>query len=132
MGTPWFQGPEYSVRVNNGGGGEAVFRMEGWKFTRLTTVPWAVLLFCANFLVIFTVFFLPIMCLPHKVRPDQPMNVCPIEPFSILIYVHVTYWVMHLIGDQILKKEHKKKRLQGYTEFYLETVRIVRMKSSGV
>ena len=61
-----FQGPEYSVRVGNGGG-EAVFRMEGWKFSRLTTIPWAVVLSIANLLVIFTVFFLPIMCLPHKV-----------------------------------------------------------------
>ena len=67
-------------------------------------------------------FFTPIMCLPTNVPPSEAKNVCPIEPFSILIYVHVTYWVLHLIGDQILKHAHKSKRLQGYTEFYLETV----------
>ena len=64
------------------------------------------------------------MCLPHNVPPAEANNVCPIEPFSILIYVHVTYWVLHLLGDQILKQAHKDKRLQGYTEFYLETVRL--------
>ena len=69
-------------------------------------------------------FFTPIMCLPTNVPPSEAKNVCPIEPFSILIYVHVTYWVLHLIGDQILKQAHKDKRLQGYTEFYLETVRL--------
>ena len=70
-----------------------------------------------------TVFILPIMCLPHNVPPAEANNVCPIEPFSILIYVHVIYWVLHLIGDQILKHDHKIIRLLGYTEFYLETVR---------
>ena len=69
-------------------------------------------------------FILPIMCLPHNVPPAEANNVCPIEPFSILIYVHVIYWVFHLVGDQILKHAHKSKRLQGYTEFYLETVRL--------
>ena len=34
--------------------GDLVFRMEDWKFERLSTVPWAVLLMCVNFLVIFT------------------------------------------------------------------------------
>ena len=69
-------------------------------------------------------FLLPILCLPHNPDPnEEDKNVCPIEPFSILIYVHVIYWVLHLIGDQILKHDHKIIRLLGYTEFYLETVR---------
>jgi hypothetical protein len=92
--------------------------MEDWKFESLCTVPHAVFLMLVNLGVIFVVFFLPIACLPH--HPDE--NVCPIEPFSFLIYVHVTHWFIHLIMDQYLKSAHKKKRLQGYTEFYLETV----------
>ena len=41
----------------------------------------------------------------------------------MLIYVHILHWSLHLICDQYLKWAHKKKRLEGYTEFYLETVR---------
>ena len=69
-------------------------------------------------------FLLPILCLPHNPDPNgEDKNVCPIEPFSILIYVHVIYWILHLIGDQKLKQDHKIMRLLGYSEFYLETVR---------
>ena len=96
-----------------------MFRVEDWKFEKLNTVPHAVLLMLVNLGVIFVVFFLPIACLPHN--PNE--NVCALEPFSVLIYVHVVHWFAHLVMDQFLKGAHKKKRLQGYTEFYLETVR---------
>ena len=39
---------------NNRSNGDLVFRMEDWKFERLGTVPWAIILMCVNFLVIFT------------------------------------------------------------------------------
>ena len=58
---PFQATPGYRVRRStadaDGGSrnnGDLVFRMEDWKFERLTTVPWAVLLMCVNFLVIFT------------------------------------------------------------------------------
>lgn len=133
---PFQAAPEYRVRrstadagADNGGhnNGDLVYSMEDWTFLKLTTVPWAVILMVVNGLVVVTVFLLPILCLPHNPDPnEEDKNVCPIEPFSILIYVHVIYWVLHLIGDQILKHDHKIIRLLGYTEFYLETKNVRR------
>ncbi len=117
-----FQGPDYRVRRVrdrdarvgvDGGDNEdsspsADPDAEGWKFEGIWTAPLCVFLMLVNLFVISTVFVLPILCLP---RSDTE-NVCPIQPFSILIYVHLLHWVAHLVADQCLKAAHKRKRLQ--------------------
>jgi len=66
---PFQAAPGYRVRrstadaeADNGGqnNGDLVYSMEDWKFQKVDTVPWAVILMIANGLVIVTVFLLPI------------------------------------------------------------------------
>ena len=57
-----------------------------------------------------------------KQDDKKDVELCRLAPFSILVYSHAIHWVIHLITDQYLKKEHKRNRLNGYIEFYLQTV----------
>ena len=57
---------------------------------------------------------------------SNPYLHCHIDSFSLLIYVHSFYWVLHLCLDPYLKKKHKDSRLSGYLDFYLTTKNIRR------
>jgi len=102
----------------------------------LKTPPWAWTAFMANFAMIILVFVIPIACdIPtasvedneqHGDKDDpQPSNICSLEPLSIFVYAHAINWIIHLFVDQYLKYRHKKSRINGFIEFYLETVRRV-------
>ncbi|TRY69233.1 hypothetical protein TCAL_13327 [Tigriopus californicus] len=94
-------------------------------FVRLSTLPATAVAIMANAIMIVLVFLLPILC---QGRPSdtKPLELCRLEPFSILVYTHAAHWLIHLIVDQFLKKEHKKSRLRGYIAFYLQTKNIRR------
>lgn len=91
-------------------------------FVRLSTLPATAVAIMANAIMIVLVFLLPILC-EGRQSDTKPLELCQLEPFSILVYTHAAHWVIHLIVDQFLKKEHKKSRLRGYISFYLQTVR---------
>eukprot|EP00095_Tigriopus_kingsejongensis_P011921 maker-scaffold507_size152468-snap-gene-0.39 protein:Tk11921 transcript:maker-scaffold507_size152468-snap-gene-0.39-mRNA-1 annotation:"upf0504 protein" len=104
-------------------------------FVRLATLPATAVAITANVIMIVLVFLLPILCeggqKPHGSSPppgggEQALEVCHLEPFSILVYTHAGHWLIHLVVDQYLKKEHKKSRLRGYIQFYLQTKNIRR------
>ncbi len=84
-----------------------------------TTPPIYFLLF-TNLVMILMTFILPVIC---SARPNQkkPVAQCLIDPFSVLIYTHTLYWFSHLIVDQYLKYHHRRGRLRGYLEFYIQT-----------
>nr|ACO10647.1 UPF0504 protein [Caligus rogercresseyi] len=90
----------------------------GWDFKPLPTIPMCLGLILSNIFLISLVFVLPIICW----RKEH----CNIRPFSSMIYAHGLNWTVHLIGDQYWKRVHKKSRLEGYTEFYLQTKNIRR------
>ena len=71
--------------------------------------------------MVLLVFLLPILCEGHKADSPVGVDLCPLQPFSILVYTHVGHWVVHLIVDQYLKHAHKKSRMDGYIDFYLLT-----------
>ncbi len=111
-------------------------------FKRVPTVFWASLAVAWNVVMILLVFLLPIICSRHRDTPDEDpvvagngddgaasaaatagTDVCKVSSFSILVYAHCVHWLTHLIVDQRLKWHHKKNRLRGYVEFYIQTVR---------
>jgi len=53
-------------------------------------------------------------------------DICPVRPFSLLIYCHAVYWLVHLFVDPYLKTAHKHNRIQGYLLFYMDTKNIRR------
>lgn len=73
-----------------------------------------------NLVMILMVFILPVICESHKPKPGEPPQ-CVVDPFSMLIYTHTLYWFSHLIIDQYLKYHHRRGRLRGYLEFYIQT-----------
>lgn len=87
------------------------------RFIPLPTLPMAFAQILVNVGMILVVFIVPIVCDNHGHNKDD-LGVCTIPPFSLLIYSHSIHWVVHLIADQYLKFQHKKSRLNGYTEFY--------------
>ena len=83
------------------------------------------------------VFIVPGFCVPkNKFLTDDVVagqwehggdkELCPVQPFSLLIYSHAAYWLLHLIIDPYLKRQHKSNRMQGYLLFYLDTKNIRR------
>lgn len=105
-------------------------------FENLPTIPAAAIGICTNLIMIILVFLLPILCENEHhhggvYRPSRLTkkddgsedwtDLCPLQPFSILVYSHAGHWVVHLVIDQFLKQKHKVSRLKGYIEFYLET-----------
>lgn len=89
------------------------------------TTPPVYFLLCANLFMILMLFILPVICNSHNQKPDQRSN-CVIDPFSLLIYSHTLYWFCHLVVDQYLKYHHRRGRLRGYVEFYIQTKNIRR------
>ncbi len=106
-------------------------------FRSLNSAFWVSLAVLMNVVMIALVFLLPILCDHKKDVPpdgddvvdsgsdtdDAGVDVCRVSSFSILVYAHCLHWVVHLIVDQRLKWLHKKSRLRGYLEFYIQTVR---------
>jgi len=98
-----------------------------------TTLPAALSIF-ASFCMICAVFVVPGVCGTDNTDtvsygPDESTGElvkCPVQPFSLLIYCHAAYWLLHLIIDPYLKSKHKANRLQGYLLFYLDTKNIRR------
>jgi len=89
-----------------------------------STTPSAYGLLLTNFFVILMVFILPVICGIDEDNEGQHgklTSLCKIDPFSILIYSHTFYWVCHLFADQYLKHHHRRARLLGYLEFYINT-----------
>jgi len=115
-------------------------------FRPLNTIFAASLSCIASFLMICAVFIVPGICGadrghalgygpkedgpedPNKPPTIDPMpspstteEICPVRPFSLLIYCHAAYWLLHLFIDPYLKTAHKKNRMQGYLLFYMDT-----------
>jgi len=82
------------------------------------TICTAATLMVLNVVMLCMVFLLPVICNRKGKTPEQ---VCYLEPFSWMLYAHTIYWAFHLIGDQLLRREHKEHRLKGYIEFYIKT-----------
>jgi len=92
----------------------------------------------ASFIMICAVFMVPGFCVPKNMHSsetvhdgqweseDNNKDLCPVQPFSLLIYCHAAYWLLHLIIDPYLKRQHKSNRMQGYLLFYLDTKNIRR------
>ncbi len=101
-------------------------------FKQLPTVFWASLAIVGNLVMILLVFLLPMFCDKHQRPPGgdadsdadefSPVDQCKVSSFSILVYSHCTHWLIHLIVDQRLKWHHKKSRVRGYVQFYIQTV----------
>lgn len=88
-------------------------------FFKLPTIPSAVVGIVTSAIMIVLVFLLPILC---EATMGREISKCSLNPFSILVYTHIGHWVVHFIIDQYLKKQHKLCRIEGYIEFYLDTV----------
>ena len=88
-------------------------------FRPIGTVKWASFGIAMSAVMIVLVFGLPLLCNPHNKEHQS----CPLEPLSFLLYSHVAHWVLHLIVDQVLKQRHKTFRLDGFCDFYLQTVK---------
>lgn len=106
------------VIIRDGGEDEENFGVDNEEngFQKLKTLPVAIFQILCNVVMIILVFLMPILC-----HGDEQSEICPISPFSILIYSHGLHWTIHLIADQFMKAQHKKNRLNGYLEFYLMT-----------
>lgn len=83
--------------------------------------------------MICAVFIVPGFCVPKNKflvagqwEHGDDKELCPVQPFSLLIYCHAAYWLLHLIIDPYLKRQHKSNRMQGYLLFYLDTKNIRR------
>ena len=100
-------------------------------FKPLNTVPAVIAPILSNVVMIILVFLLPILCDGKHNSPTATLsdkldidNLCPMEPFSILVYTHAVHWIIHLISDQFLKQKHRRSRCAGYMNFYLQTVTV--------
>jgi len=89
------------------------------------TEPSVYFLIITNIVMVLMVFILPVICGDDDSKghadQDENLSLCKIATFSILIYCHTVYWFFHLIVDQYLKHHHRKGRLLGYLEFYIQT-----------
>jgi len=88
------------------------------------TTPAVYCLLLTNLFMVLMVFILPVICGIDEDNEGQSGNQtthCVIDPFSILIYSHTFYWGCHLLADQYLKYHHRRARLLGYLEFYINT-----------
>jgi len=89
------------------------------------TSPSVYFLIITNIVMVLMVFILPVICGDDDSKghadQDENLSLCKIATFSILIYCHTVYWFFHLIVDQYLKHHHRKGRLLGYLEFYIQT-----------
>jgi len=89
------------------------------------TSPSVYFLIITNIVMVLMVFILPVICGDDDSKghadQDDNLSLCKIATFSILIYCHTVYWFFHLIVDQYLKHHHRKGRLLGYLEFYIQT-----------
>jgi len=120
------------------GGGTGLTFNEVYKdFKPVKTIFPASLSILASFIMICAVFIVPGFCVPkNKFLTDDVVagqwehggdkELCPVQPFSLLIYSHAAYWLLHLIIDPYLKRQHKSNRMQGYLLFYLDTKNIRR------
>ena len=63
----------------------------------------------SNLVMVLLVFIVPVFCQPGNKSSDT----CYIDPFSVLIYAHTVYWIIHLVADQYLKHHHRTGRLLG-------------------
>jgi len=56
--------------------------------------------------------------------PTPTKDPCLLQPFYLLIACHAAYWLLHLIIDKFLKRQHKAIQMRGYLMFYLDTRKI--------
>lgn len=116
-------------------GGTGMTFNEVYKdFKPVRTIFPASLSIFASFIMICAVFIVPGFCVPNpkfvgggdEWEHGEDKDLCPVQPFSLLIYCHAAYWLLHLIIDPFLKRQHKSNRMQGYLLFYLDTKNIRR------
>jgi len=140
-----FRGNERTARVTMNSTGSDIFSDDDTEqgtgltfdevykdFKPVKTIFPASLSVIASFMMICAVFMVPGFCLPKNVHSsvhegkwesgeEGRKDICPVRPFSLLIYCHAAYWLLHLIIDPYLKRQHKSNRMQGYLLFYLDT-----------
>ena len=89
----------------------------------MPTIPATTFSILASLAMILAVFIVPQFCVPNPKgdTSDHSPDLCPVHPFSLLIYCHTGYWLLHFVIDIYLKKCHKTNRLQGYLLFYRDT-----------
>ena len=58
---------------------------------------------------------------PADAGPVPTKDLCLLKPFYLLIVCHAVYWLLHLIIDKFLQRQHKAIRMRGYLMFYLDT-----------
>lgn len=100
-------------------------------FERMTTLPAAAISILLSCGMITAVFMVPTICVDiHETEDANEENIphqkCPIQAFSLLIYVHLVYWFIHLLIDPYLKAKHRRNRMKGYLSFYDNTKNIRR------
>jgi len=92
-------------------------REQEQEVKRLPTLPAAVIqiILCIGQIVL--VFILPAFYDPNPTEKDWH----GLGAFSLLIYVHTSYWAAFLFIDRFLFHFHHKSRQQGYLDFYVKT-----------
>jgi len=112
-----------SDRSSDLGGKGLTLDQEYHEFKPMPTIPATTFSILASLAMILAVFIVPQFCVPNPKgdTSDHSPDLCPVHPFSLLIYCHTGYWLLHLVVDIYLKKCHKTNRLQGYLLFYRDT-----------
>ncbi|XP_046643375.1 transmembrane protein 192-like [Daphnia pulicaria] len=77
-------------------------------FKPIRTLPIVIFLLASDVTVLITSFILPQYYIDYQRHPSL---------YATLLYLQITLWVLTVIADQLITRQHQKSQLSGFLEF---------------